>query len=209
MNRDGSGPALPKVCGTPAGTSTVEPARAISSRFPNRNRSARTRHARLRHLRGGRAAAQVSFCVPSAGQSPITRVVPFTAWPAPSAAWGEMITGAGAIPGRYPSAAGVGPEAPGDRPRVRDGEGAVAVVSVLELPGDLQAGRLDPLVKAFGVRGDGVEPVRPRALPSADDDAAAAVRPAQLDLGIAAGLSAVGSKPKTATRKSIAACGSG
>src|SRR5580658_6104674 len=89
---------------------------------------------------------------------------------------------------RSPSAAWVGSEGPGDRPWIHRRERAAAVVGVLEFPGDFQAGGLCPLVEAVGVGGDDVEPVRRRAVPAADDDAATAVRPAQFNFGVAAGL---------------------
>jgi hypothetical protein len=86
------------------------------------------------------------------------------------------------------SAAGVGPEAPADRPGILDSEGAVAVARVFDLTGDLQAGGLDPVIEIIGLWRDDVEPVRGRPVPGPDDNAAAAVGPAQFDLIVTAGL---------------------
>lgn len=71
------------------------------------------------------------------------------------------------------SAAGVGAEAPADRPGILDSKGAVAVAGVFDLPGDLQAG-LDPVIEIIGLWRDDVEPVRGRPVPGPDDDNAAA-----------------------------------
>ena len=97
MNRDGSGPALPKVCGTPAGTEHrgAGPGDELSVLEPEPKRPG--------HDMPGLVVAVVdvqgatSRSVPSAGQSAITRVVPLTAWPSPLAGWGEMIIGVGAM----------------------------------------------------------------------------------------------------------------
>lgn len=64
-----------------------------------------------------------------------------------------------------PSAAGVGAEAPADRPGILDSEGAVAVAGVFDLPGD----------RAMGTHG------RMSALPYAGGKTAISVTPVALD----------------------------
>ena len=78
---DGSGPAFRSLCATPAGTSTVEPAAAVTF-IAGEPEAQRPRHHMPRLVIGVvNVKEATSLASPSAGQSCITRLAPRTCRP--------------------------------------------------------------------------------------------------------------------------------
>ncbi len=100
--RDGSGPAFPNVCATPAGTSTVCPAEATNSRSASRKRSAPEITCQASSSRLWTCSGATISATPAARQFWTTRPGPRTPAPGSDKDRAGRINGSFGINSPYP-----------------------------------------------------------------------------------------------------------